>query len=108
MIKRPVRQELVFGLPCIVDVDGDPIGHPDIIAALNASREWVPVADRLPTVAFDELYLVTVDDDSVDEPTVFASHWDGERFVTPDSYRAEIGTVIAWQKLPEPYHQPQD
>lgn len=63
---------------------------------------WQRVEDGEPDDSSLD-YLVTVDDDSVDEATVFAAKWDGERFVTSDVYRAEIGTVTAYMPLPPPY-----
>ena len=53
----------------------------------------------------DGRYLVTVDDDSVDEPTVFIAQLKGEDFVTDDHYEADIGSVVAWMPWPDAYQQ---
>ena len=69
------------------------------ISAIERSR-WVAVEEREPEK--EGVYYVTVDDDSVDEPTVFEAQWYNGEFVTNDHYLADIGTVTAWTKL-EPY-----
>lgn len=85
------------------DLTSEQIYHAGYDAGVRDSGgEWVAVSQE-PTE--EGVYFVTVDDDSVGEPSVFEAYWNGAEFVTNDVFRADIGTVVAWRELPEPYNQ---
>ena len=74
------------------------------IKQLPPAQQWIPVSERLPFV--DGEYLVTLTDkdgewvSTAQWNTTFGGRWQD---VFPDDGYRDIGNVIAWMPLPEPY-----
>lgn len=72
-------------------------------SAEDCGSGWIPCEDRLPKE--DGFYLATLDGQIVGEDKPFsgtAEFKDGKWVDDEEDYQC----VLAWQPLPEPYHEP--
>ncbi len=74
--------------------------QPKLSLETKTSDKWIPCSKEQPPKPEDRMFQAyIVQKENVIEP--FVADWDGKRWWV--EWELEIGTVLAWMPLPEPY-----